>query len=167
MRRTRVSFLFGSRDPAQARCGGLRAAVCATLVAVCLGIGTGGVARAERTPSPPGAEEYIIWPSDGAVIHGGKLWVRMGLRNMGVCPKGVAFPNTGHHHLLIDTDLPALDQEIPSDRQHLHFGAGETDARIELPPGKHTLQLILGDHNHVPHVPPVYSKKITITVLKN
>ncbi|MBB5458250.1 hypothetical protein OKW30_007428 [Paraburkholderia sp. Clong3] len=167
MRRTRVSFLFGSRDPAQARRGGLRAAVCATLVAVCLGIGTGGVARAERTPSPPGAEEYIIWPSDGAVIHGGKLWVRMGLRNMGVCPKGVAFPNTGHHHLLIDTDLPALDQEIPSDRQHLHFGAGETDARIELPPGKHTLQLILGDHNHVPHVPPVYSKKITITVLKN
>ncbi|MGF6373133.1 hypothetical protein OKW40_005949 [Paraburkholderia sp. RAU6.4a] len=167
MRRTRVSFLFGSRDPAQARRGGLRAAVYATLVAVYLGIGTGGVARAERTPSPPGAEEYIIWPSDGAVIHGGKLWVRMGLRNMGVCPKGVAFPNTGHHHLLIDTDLPALDQEIPSDRQHLHFGAGETDARIELPPGKHTLQLILGDHNHVPHVPPVYSKKITITVLKN
>ncbi|MGE8490028.1 MAG: DUF4399 domain-containing protein, partial [Paraburkholderia nemoris] len=69
--------------------------------------------------------------------------------------------------LLIDTDLPALDQEIPSDRNHLHFGAGETDARIELPPGKHTLQLILGDQNHVPHVPPVYSKKITITVLKD
>jgi hypothetical protein len=124
-------------------------------------------ALAEQTPSPPGAEEYIIWPADGAVIHGGKLWVRMGLRNMGVCPKGVAFPNTGHHHLLIDTDLPPLDQEIPSDRNHLHFGAGETDARIELPPGKHTLQLILGDHNHVPHVPPVYSKKITITVLKD
>ncbi|RKE37753.1 uncharacterized protein DUF4399 [Paraburkholderia sp. BL23I1N1] len=124
-------------------------------------------ALAEQTPSPPGAEEYIIWPSDGAVIHGGKLWVRMGLRNMGVCPKGVAVPNTGHHHLLIDTDLPPLDQEIPSDRNHLHFGAGETDARIELPPGKHTLQLILGDHNHVPHVPPVYSKKITITVLKD
>lgn len=119
------------------------------------------------TPSPAGAEEYIIWPPDGAVIHGGKLWVRMGLRNMGVCPKGVVFPNTGHHHLLIDTDLPALDQEIPSDRNHLHFGAGETDARIELPPGKHTLQLILGDHNHVPHTPPVYSKKITITVQKD
>ncbi|MBB5421068.1 hypothetical protein QF000_004151 [Paraburkholderia atlantica] len=167
MRRTRVSSLFGRRDPAHAHCGGLRAAVCATLVAVCLGIGTGGVARAEQTASPPGAEEYIIWPSDGAVIHGGKLWVRMGLRNMGVCPKGIAFPNTGHHHLLIDTDLPALDQEIPSDRQHLHFGAGETDARIELPPGKHTLQLILGDHHHVPHNPPVYSKKITITVVKD
>ncbi|KXU84992.1 hypothetical protein CI15_22165 [Paraburkholderia monticola] len=167
MRRTRVSLLFGRRHAAQAVCTGLRAAANATLVAVCIGLGAGGIARAEQTASPPGAEEYIIWPSDGAVIHGGKLWVRMGLRNMGVCPKGVVFPNTGHHHLLIDTDLPPLDQEIPSDRQHLHYGAGQTDARIELPPGKHTLQLILGDHNHVPHVPPVYSKKITITVLKD
>ena len=87
----------------------------------------------------------------------------MGLRNMGVCPKGIDLPNVGHHHLLIDTDLPPLDQEIPSDRNHLHYGAGETDARIELPPGKHTLQLLMGDLNHVPHDPPVYSKKITIT----
>jgi hypothetical protein len=117
-----------------------------------------------RSASPPNAEEYIIWPPDGAVIIGGKLWVRMGLRNMGVCPKGIDLPNVGHHHLLIDTDLPPLDQEIPSDRNHLHYGAGETDARIELPPGKHTLQLLLGDMNHVPHDPPVYSKKITITV---
>jgi hypothetical protein len=119
---------------------------------------------AMRTPSPPGAEAFIIWPPDGAVITGGKLWVRMGLRNMGVCPKGVNIPNVGHHHLLIDTDLPPFDEAIPSDRQHLHFGAGETDARIELPPGKHTLQLLMGDYNHVPHDPPIYSKKITITV---
>ncbi|MGU7770350.1 DUF4399 domain-containing protein [Burkholderia sp. MR1-5-21] len=119
---------------------------------------------AGRTPSPPGAEAYIIWPSDGATITGGKFWVRMGLRNMGICPKGIERPNVGHHHLLIDTDLPPLDQPIPSDRNHLHFGAGETEARIELPPGKHTLQLLMGDYNHVPHDPPVYSKKITITV---
>ncbi|APR39073.1 DUF4399 domain-containing protein [Paraburkholderia sp. SOS3] len=132
--------------------------------AACIALGSSSVHSAQQTPSPPGAQEYIIWPYDGAVIQGGKLWVRMGLRNMGVCPKGVNVPNTGHHHLLIDTDLPPLDQEIPSDRQHLHFGAGETDARIELPPGKHTLQLLLGDQNHVPHVPPVYSKKITIIV---
>jgi hypothetical protein len=132
--------------------------------AACIALGPSSVHSAQQTPSPPGAQEYIIWPYDGAVIQGGKLWVRMGLRNMGVCPKGVNVPNTGHHHLLIDTDLPPLDQEIPSDRQHLHFGAGETDARIELPPGKHTLQLLLGDQNHVPHVPPVYSKKITIIV---
>lgn len=115
------------------------------------------------TPSPPNAEAYIVWPPDGAVIVGGKLWVRMGLRNMGVCPKGVEMPNVGHHHLLIDTEL-TTEGEIPSDRNHLHFGAGETEARIELPPGKHTLQMVLGDHNHVPHDPPVYSKKITITV---
>jgi hypothetical protein len=114
--------------------------------------------------SPANAMTYIIWPPDGAVIQGGKFWIRMGLRNMGICPKGIVRPNVGHHHLLIDTDLPPLDKEIPSDRNHLHFGAGETDARIELPPGKHTLQLLLGDHNHVPHHPPVYSKKITITV---
>jgi hypothetical protein len=145
----------------------LRPALRVTLLILLFGVSLCEAALAGQTPSPPGAEEYIIWPSDGTVIHGGKLWVRMGLRNMGVCPKGVAVPNTGHHHLLIDTDLPPLDQEIPSDRNHLHFGAGETDARIELPPGKHTLQLILGDQNHVPHVPPVYSKKITITVLKD
>ena len=167
MRRTLTPGVLDIRRGTKASLLTLCTASCAAL-SLMLGIAfTSESARAEQTPSPPGAEEYIIWPSDGTVIHGGKLWVRMGLRNMGVCPKGVAVPNTGHHHLLIDMDLPALDQEIPSDRNHLHFGAGETDARIELPPGKHTLQLILGDQNHVPHVPPVYSKKITITVLKD
>ncbi|OJA27230.1 DUF4399 domain-containing protein [Burkholderia ubonensis] len=122
------------------------------------------VFAAGRTPSPPGAEAYIIWPSDGATITGGKFWVRMGLRNMGICPKGIERANVGHHHLLIDADLPPLDQPIPSDRNHLHYGAGQTEARIELPPGKHTLQMLMGDHDHVPHDPPVYSKKITITV---
>ena len=166
-RRTLIPVALDWRHRANARVGALRSVVCATLFVVLGSVAPAGSALAEQTASPPGAEEYIIWPPDGAVIHGGKLWVRMGLRNMGVCPKGIAFPNTGHHHLLIDTDLPPLDQEIPSDRNHLHFGAGETDARIELPPGQHTLQLILGDHNHVPHVPPVYSKKITITVKKD
>ncbi len=120
--------------------------------------------HAAGTPSPENAQVYFIWPSDGTVIHGGKFWLRMGLRNMGVSPKGVNLPNVGHHHLLIDTELPPLDQPIPSDRNHLHFGAGETEARIELPPGKHTLQLLLGDQDHRPHDPPVYSKKITVIV---
>lgn len=120
--------------------------------------------RSASTTSPPGAECYIIWPPDGTVISGGKFWVRMGLRNMGICPKGIEMPNVGHHHLILDAELPPFDKEIPNDRNHLHFGAGETEARIELPPGKHTLQLLLGDHNHVPHNPPVYSKKITVTV---
>ncbi|MGA7779261.1 MAG: DUF4399 domain-containing protein [Paraburkholderia sp.] len=122
-----------------------------------------GSAFAQRTPSPPNAMVYIGYPNDGQVVAAGKPFrVWFGLRNMGVAPKGVNFPNTGHHHLLIDTDLPPMDQEIPNDRQHLHFGAGETETTLELPPGKHTLQLLMGDYRHVPHDPPVYSKKITI-----
>ena len=113
---------------------------------------------------PANAQVYFIWPYEGTVITGGKFWVRMGLRNMGVAPKGTAVPNTGHHHLLIDTGLPPLNEPIPNDRNNLHFGAGETEARVELPPGMHTLQLLLGDMNHVPHKPPIMSKKITITV---
>jgi hypothetical protein len=123
-----------------------------------------GPLRAEPSAAPENAQVYFIWPSDGAVISGGKCWVRMGLRNMGVAPRGSAVPRTGHHHLLIDTDLPPLTEPIPNDRNHLHFGAGETEARVELPPGKHTLQLLLGDQDHFPHNPPVYSKPITVIV---
>ncbi|HEY8101027.1 MAG TPA: DUF4399 domain-containing protein [Burkholderiaceae bacterium] len=120
---------------------------------------------AEATPAPENAYLYIGWPNDGQVLPAGKPFrVWFGLRNMGVAPKGVNFPNTGHHHLLIDTDLPAPGQEIPSDRNHLHFGAGETETMLELPPGKHTLQLVMGDYRHIPTNPMIYSKKITITV---
>ncbi|MFC5460369.1 DUF4399 domain-containing protein [Massilia niabensis] len=121
-------------------------------------------AAAESVPNPTNAQVYFIWPQDGTVINGGKFWLRMGLRNMGVAPKGTDIPNTGHHHVLIDTELPSMTEPIPNDRNHLHFGAGETEARIELPPGTHTLQLLVGDMNHVPHKPPVVSKKITVTV---
>ncbi|MGV2289344.1 DUF4399 domain-containing protein [Trinickia sp. YCB016] len=123
------------------------------------------VAYAGSTPADPRAVVYIGWPNDGQTLPAGKPFrVWFGLRYMGVAPVGVQFPNTGHHHLLIDTDLPPMDQQIPSDRNHLHFGAGQTETTLELPPGKHTLQLLMGDFNHVPHSPPVYSKKITIYV---
>ena len=112
---------------------------------------------------PPDAKVYIIWPPDGAGDPR-RLLGRMGLRGTGMAPAGVQKANTGHHHLLVDTELPPLDQPIPNDRNHLHFGLGQTEARIELPPGKHTLQLLLGDENHVPHQPPLYSKRITVTV---
>lgn len=124
-----------------------------------------GAAWAECTPAPANAYLYIGWPNDGQVLAAGKPFkVWFGLRDMGVAPKGASFPNTGHHHLLIDADLPPLDQEIPSDRRYLHFGAGQTETMVELPPGRHTLQLLMGDDKHVPHCRPVYSKKITVTV---
>lgn len=122
-----------------------------------------GSAFAGSTPAPAAAFAYIGYPNDGQVVAANKPFkVWFGLRFMGVAPKGVKYPNTGHHHLLIDTDLPPMDQEIPSDRNHLHFGAGETETTIQLPPGKHTLQLLMGDDMHMPHNPPVYSKKITV-----
>jgi hypothetical protein len=117
------------------------------------------------TPAPPDAYLYIGWPNDGQVLASGKpIRVWFGLRNMGVAPKGVKYPNTGHHHLLIDTDAPGPGVEIPNDRNHLHFGTGETETTIELPPGRHTLQLVMGDERHVTFDPSVESKKITITV---
>jgi hypothetical protein len=124
----------------------------------------GGAAAADPKPIPENARVYIIWPADGQVIAGGKFWVRMGLSGAGVAPAGIEKPNTGHHHLLVDVDLPHLDQEIPSDKNHLHYGRGQTEAHLELPPGRHTIQMLFADENHVPHKPPLYSKKITIIV---
>jgi hypothetical protein len=121
-------------------------------------------AAADPKPIGPDAKVYIIWPQDGQVIPGGKFWLRMGLSGAGVAPAGIEKANTGHHHVLVDTDLPPLDQEIPNDKHHIHFGKGQTEARLELPPGKHTLQLLFADDVHVPHNPPLYSKKITIIV---
>ena len=118
----------------------------------------------ERKPMPDNAREYIIWPANGQTIAGGKFWIRMGLSGAGIAPAGVEKKFTGHHHLLIDVDLPPLDQPIPNDKNHLHFGRGQTEARIELPPGRHTLQLLFGDDSHVPHQPALYSEKITVIV---
>ena len=116
------------------------------------------------TPSPPGAAVYFLELKNGAVIPP-KSTIHFGLHGMGVAPAGSDKPNSGHHHLLIDTDLPPLNKPIPNDFNHLHFGAGQTEADIELTPGEHTLQLILGDKKHVPFNPPVISEKIRVTVV--
>ncbi len=118
----------------------------------------------ERTPSPAGAEVYIISPKDGATVKS-PVTVQFGLKGMGIAPAGMKFENAGHHHLVIDSEPPA-DQSmpLPTTEKLLHFGKGQTEASVTLPPGKHTLQLVLGDQNHTPHNPPVVSKKITITV---
>ena len=121
-------------------------------------------AGTQRMKAPEGARAYIIWPHDGSRIEGGKFWVRMGLQNFGVAPAGTNNENTGHHHLLVDAELPPLDEPIPNDANHLHFGGGQTEARLELPPGEHTIQMLVGDADHVPHDPPVMSERITIRV---
>lgn len=116
-----------------------------------------------RNPSPKDVELYIISPRDGETVTS-PVTVRFGLRGMGVAPAGLAMENTGHHHLLIDAPPPAFNLPIPADANHVHFGKGQTEAQVTLAPGKHTLQLLLADHLHIPHDPPVLSKPITITV---
>ena len=116
-----------------------------------------------RTASPAGATVYFIAPQNGAKVTS-PFTVRFGLKGMGVAPAGVTNANTGHHHLMIDSDLPPDNLPIQHDDKHRHFGAGQTEVELTLPPGQHTLQLVLGDANHIPHQPPVVSEKITITV---
>ena len=116
-----------------------------------------------RSASAEGAKVYFISPKDGAVVNN-PVQVVFGLQGMGVAPAGIEKANTGHHHLLINVKQIAMDQPIGKDDQHHHFGGGQTETSIELPPGEHTLQLLLADHLHIPHKPPVISNKITITV---
>jgi hypothetical protein len=116
------------------------------------------------TKAPGDAAVYIISPSDGATV-GQEFTVRFGLKGMGVAPAGVDKEHTGHHHLLVDVkELPVAGQPIPKDENHIHFGGGQTETTLKLKPGTHTLQLELGDANHIPFDPPLVSKKITIHV---
>ncbi len=114
------------------------------------------------SPSPEGASVYIISPSDGETV-GQTFTVKFGLQGMGVAPAGVDKAKTGHHHLIINGGkLPSMNAPLGGDV--MHFGGGQTEKTITLAPGQHTLQLLLGNHLHVPHNPPVISEKITITV---
>jgi len=134
-----------------------------TLVLAALALGAAVAAGFPRTPAPMDVELYFISPKDGETLSS-PVTVRFGLRGMGVAPAGVAMENTGHHHLLVDAPPPPFDQPVPADANHVHFGKGQTEASIALAPGKHTLRLLLADHLHIPHDPPVMSKPITITV---
>ena len=119
----------------------------------------------DRQPAPAGAEVYFIAPSDGATVHS-PVTVKFGLKGMGVAPAGIKFDNTGHHHLLVDTDVSELklDAPLPATDKILHFGKGQTETTVTLPPGKHTLELVFADYLHIPFDPLLHSKKITITV---
>src|SRR5579883_406776 len=132
------------------------------LVAVFL---AGAAGTAIPTPSAPGAKVFFVDLKDGDTVKS-PFTVHFGISGMTLAPAGTETPNTGHHHLLINAKLEgdALKQPIPADAHHLHFGKAQTEAVVTLPPGKYTLQLVLGDWSHVPHEPPVMSQPITVTV---
>jgi hypothetical protein len=116
-----------------------------------------------RTASTEGANVFFITPADGATVAN-PISIEFGIAGMDIVKAGNDQPNSGHHHLLIDADLPDLGLPIPADEHHVHFGDGSTSTQISLPPGEHKLQMLLGDHLHIPHNPPLTSAQITITV---
>jgi hypothetical protein len=134
-------------------------------IALCVTLAATFAMAQERSPAAANSEVYFISPRNGATVHG-PVTVRFGLKGMGVAPAGVKFDNTGHHHLLIDTDFSELklDAPLPATDKILHFGKGQTETTLTLPPGKHTLELVFADYLHGSFNPPLHSKKITINV---
>lgn len=133
----------------------------AALAGLLMGV---SVLASAATPAPKGAEAFIVSPEDGATVPT-EFKVKFGVKDISLAPAGDVTKHTGHHHLLIDVDkLPAAGAPIPTDANHMHFGKAQTEATIKLPPGKHTLQLELGDSGHMPFDPPIVSKKITVNV---
>lgn len=117
----------------------------------------------KKVAAPVNAEVYFISPRNGETVSN-PVQVKFGLRGMGVAPAGVEKAGTGHHHVLVDLAQVDVNAPLPADGAHRHFGGGQTETSLELPPGTHTLQLMLGDQNHIPHHSPVMSERITITV---
>ncbi len=130
---------------------------------VALSLAGCGDSGPSRTASPAGAKVYFVEPKDGAEVTS-PVTVKFGIEGMDVVPAGTEKEHSGHHHLLIDAQLDDVNSPIPADDNHKHFGKGQTETQLELTPGKHTLQLVLGDHSHIPHDPVVQSEVITITV---
>ncbi len=142
----------------------MRTIVLSTAAILAAALAASVAADTMRSPSPEGADVYFITPRDGDAVTS-PFTVRFGLKGMGVAPAGVDKPATGHHHLLIDMDQPVnVNQPLPANDHVQHFGGGQTETEVSLPPGKHTLQLVLGNYLHIPHDPPVESKVITVTV---
>lgn len=149
----------------------MRFATSALTLGLAFAVGAGALAQdaAVGAPAPAGAKVYFVSPKDGDTVSSPVL-VRFGLKGMGIAPAGVEFENTGHHHVLVDHDAVTADSPMMKDYMKtdlsdlLHFGKGQSEAEIKLAPGKHTLQMVLGDSDHHPHTPPVYSERITIMV---
>jgi hypothetical protein len=127
-------------------------------------LAAGAAAQVAKQKAPEAAKAYIISPKNGDTVSS-PFTVQFGLKGMGVAPAGVNQANTGHHHLLIDVaTTPDVNVPLPATDNIKHFGGGQTEAEVTLPPGRHTLQLLLGDFVHTPHDKPVMSEKITVTV---
>ncbi len=144
----------------------IRRDICTSIAAALFVISAPFTVLAEEaagTPSPPGAKVFIIEPKDGAAVSS-PVAIKFGIEGMDIAPAGTEKANSGHHHLIVDGAVADMKSAIPADANHVHFGKGQTEATVELKPGEHTLQLVLGDHNHVPHNPPVVSAIIKITV---
>lgn len=139
----------------------MKFAIAATIFALLLPVTA--QADPKGTPSAAGAKVFIIEPKDGATVTN-PFTVKFGIENMEIAPAGSDTPNSGHHHLFIDTVLEDTLNAIPMDDMHKHFGKGQTETALELKPGVHSLQLVLADKNHVPHVPPVMSEVVSVTV---
>lgn len=135
------------------------------VISLAAGLTMTTAAFAGDTPAPEGAEVYFIGIEDGATVSS-PVNIRFGLKGMGVAPAGTDKEKTGHHHLIINEAIEGeeLNEPIPADDNHVHFGGGQTEVTLDLPAGTHTLQLVLGDWSHIPHNPPVMSKRITVTV---
>tara|TARA_R110002072_G_scaffold196052_2_gene353488 strand:- start:52 stop:480 length:429 start_codon:yes stop_codon:yes gene_type:complete len=141
----------------------MRLLSCLLLTVIAVAGSSGSLAQ-QRSVAPDDATVYFISPANGAVVSSPVL-VRFGLSNMGVAPAGVNVKGTGHHHLLINLEtLPPMDASMPASDQLRHYGGGQTETLLELEPGTHTLQLLMGNFLHIPHERPVISEKITITV---
>lgn len=134
-------------------------------LATALALALPAAAPAGETPAPEGARVYFIGIADGDTLKN-PVTIRFGAAGIGVAPAGVEKEKTGHHHLIIDETIEGaeLDQPIPADDRHRHFGGGQTEITLDLPPGTHALQLVMGDHNHIPHTPAVMSERITVMV---
>jgi hypothetical protein len=135
-----------------------------TLALVLTSVSTIALSNEVKSTSPANASVYFITPVDGQTVSS-TFTIKFGLNGMGVSPAGIEKKNTGHHHILIDTDtLPNMLAPVPATDKIKHFGGGQTETQLTLSPGKHTLQLVLGNHHHIPHNMPVISKKITVIV---
>ena len=107
---------------------------------------------------------YIESPENNALVQS-PVEIVFALDGMELAPAGTYATDTGHHHLIIDNELPDLGMPIPSDNNHLHFGKAQDRVLLDLEPGLHTLQLLLGDGSHIPHQPPLISEKIEIRIV--